>query len=325
MKTNITDRMALTQLKSTVLRWLSRIMAAVILFLVIFVPLNTYFHFNFIRLPDLNYQPMTAVIIKTQISAADQMEMVYVPEGSFPMGSRLDDEEAYTSEKPSHEVNLDAFWIDRTEVTTGQYALCVDSGTCQPPTAYGMERENSVTIPSYYGNPAYEDYPVVFVDWDMANAYCQWAGKRLPTEAEWEKAARGTDMRWYPWGSRNVTSRLANLADRGTGYAYSYNLAEDGYDDTAPVGSYPDGASPYGAYDMAGNVWEWTADWYARTYYSQSPAENPSGPESGAKKVLRGGCFNNSNWGIRSAMRSYLEPFHASGYVGFRCAQSAGE
>ncbi len=119
-----------------------------------------------------------------------------------------------------------------------------------------------------------------------------------------------------------VAAQDLDTGDRGTGHEYSYNLVDDGYTDTAPAGNYPAGASPYGAYDMAGNVWEWTTDWYSRTYYTLSPYKNPTGPESGTLKILRGGSYNNSNWGIRSTTRSYLGPLYAYGYVGFRCAIS---
>ena len=193
--------------------------------------------------------------------------------------------------------------------------------TCEPPTSFGVEKIRSNTRDWYYGNPEYERYPVVYVDWDSAVSYCEWTGRRLPTEAEWEKAARGTDQRWYPWGNLNVRGSLVNLADRGSGQEYSYNLVEDGFTDTSPAGNYPEGASPYGAYDMAGNVWEWVSDWYSRTYYSVSPSENPAGPESGSLKVLRGGSYNNSNLSIRPSTRSYLGPMYAYGYVGFRCAE----
>lgn len=309
------------QKKSTLLAILTKGMLIILVFLVVYVPLNTYYHFNYIRLPDLRYRPMDPVEIRVQTSPVDGMERVYVPAGPFIMGSRPGDSQASSGEKPPHEVYLDAFWIDRTEVTNGQYALCVEAGACKPPTAFGMLKENSNSREWYYGNPEYDDFPVIYVDWDAARIYCQWAGRRLPTEAEWEKAARGTDQRWYPWGNRNVRGAFANLADRGTGYEYSYNLAEDGYDDTSPAGNYPKGASPYGAYDMAGNVWEWVSDWFSRDYYAVSPYQNPTGPEMGSTKTLRGGSYNNSNWGIRSTTRSYLGPLYAYGYVGFRCVQ----
>ena len=325
MKTSPTDSPNPDMGKKTLIGRLTPFMLFVLIFLAIFIPLNTYFHFNYLKLPDPDYKPMQAITIQTQVSAQDQMEMVFVPAGKFMMGSQPDDDEAYASEKPAHEVYLDAFWIDRSEVTNAQYALCVSSGMCEPPTAFGVEKKNSNTYSWYYGNPEYDHFPVVYVDWEAAENYCEWAGRRLPTEAEWEKAARGTDQRWYPWGNENVRGSLVNLADRGTGQAYSYNLVEDGYNDTSPAGNYPEGASPYGAYDMAGNVWEWVSDWYGRTYYSASPSENPNGPETGTLKVLRGGSYNNGNWAIRTTTRSYLGPLYAYGYVGFRCALSESD
>ena len=176
-------------------------------------------------------KPLTS----TQISPNDGMVMVYVPAGNFTMG--FDSPDA-----PAHNVYLDAFLIDQTEVTNSKYALCVQAGACQPP-----RNNSSATRTSYYGNSQFANYPVIYVDWNDAQAYCSWAGRRLPTEAEWEKAARGTDGRKYPWGNEPPTCELTN----------SFCV-----DDTAEVGSYPAGASPYGALDMSGNVWQWIADWY---------------------------------------------------------------
>ena len=192
---------------------------------------------------------------------ADGMVMVYVPEGNFTMGTT-----EKPAEQPIHQVYLDAYWIDRTEVTNALYAKCVEAGKCLPP-----ELNNSITHPSYYGNPQYSDYPVIYVNWKQAQAYYEWSGARLPTEAQWEKAERGTDGRLYPWGNALPTKDLENF-NKIVG-------------DTTAVGSYPSGASPYGALDMAGNVWNWTADWYGDTYYASSPSSNPQGPSTGIYRV----------------------------------------
>ena len=147
------------------------------------------------------------------------------------------------NEQPVHKVVLDAFWIDQTEVTNKMYALCVQTSVCTPPSS-----TNSSTRPSYYENPEFEDYPVIYVDWYKAKTYCEWAGRRLPTEAEWEKAARGTDGRNYPWGKDAPNKMLLN---------YNGNVG-----DTTEIGKYPAGASIYGALDMAGNAWEWVSSLY---------------------------------------------------------------
>jgi formylglycine-generating enzyme required for sulfatase activity len=228
------------------------------------------------------------------------MVMVYVPAGEFTMGS----DSGKSDEQPVHTVYLDAFWIDRTEVTNAMYALCVASGDCQP-----LINSSSWTRSSYYGNPEFNDYPVIYVDWNMANDYCTWAGRRLPTEAEWEKAARGTDERTYPWGNDATNANLLN---------YNSNVG-----DTTAVGTYPNGASSYGALDMAGNVWEWVADWYSKTYYQVSPTENPLGPDSGVERVLRGGSWFDLEGGRSAGRNSYDPDLAHSHALGFRCSRDA--
>jgi len=226
------------------------------------------------------------------------MEMVYVPAGPFLMGYNG----GYSDEGPQHTVTLDAYWIDRTEVTAGKYALCVQAGACKPPV-----RKTTNAIDNFYGNPDYADWPVIYVNWADAEAYCSWAGRRLPTEAEWEKAARGVEGALYPWGNASPDETLALFGNH--------------IEDVVKTGSYPAGASPFGALDMAGNAWEWTADWYSSDYYSHSPTADPPGPESGERKSMRGGSWNFDTPGLRASYRLAKEPTYASADVGFRCMQ----
>jgi eukaryotic-like serine/threonine-protein kinase len=243
----------------------------------------------------------------TQVSAIDGMVMVYVPEGEFLMGSASSDAQAPSDEKPQHTVYLDSFWIDRTEVTNAMYAKCVAAGDCDPP-----RDTSSSTRSTYYGNTQFANSPVIYVDWNDASAYCQWVGRRLPSEAEWEKAARGTDGRIYPWGNQAATCNLANYWVGNTGCV----------GDTSQVGSYPDGASPYGALDMAGNVLEWANDWYDANYYSISPSANPSGPSSGQYHALRGGAWSSDGWFVRTADRDRNSSDYPYYNFGFRCLLS---
>ena len=246
----------------------------------------------------------------TQTRSQDGMIMVYVPAGEFTMGSADNDADAWDEEKPQHTVSLDAFWIDKTEVTNAQYRQCVKAGTCTAPTS-----KSSYTLNGYYGNSRFGNYPVIYVNWNQARAYCQWAGARLPTEAEWEKAARGTDGREYPWGDTAPDCSRANFWGRDGGCV----------GDTSRVDKYPAGASPYGALNMAGNVWEWVNDWWDPEYYSRSPAANPQGPESGRAHILRGGAWGYDRGSIRAAYRLGYVASGADFYVGFHCACSVSE
>jgi len=241
---------------------------------------------------------------QTWTSPVDGMALVCVPAGDFLMGSSNGDADAANDEKPQHTVYLDAYWIDQTEVTNAQYARCVATGACRRP-----ESDNSYARNSYYDNSEYADYPVIYVSWDDAVDYCTWAGRVLPSEAEWEKAARGTGGQIYPWGNQAPYSDLLN---------YAGNIG-----DTTAVGSYPAGASPYGALDMAGNVWEWTADWYDSDYYSsQTTWRNPAGPASGVYRVVRGGSWYYVSWSGRAAFRYWNAPVYRSNALGFRCRLS---
>lgn len=231
----------------------------------------------------------------TKVRDLDGMEMVYVPEGSFEMGNTTGDED----EMPIRQIFLDAYWIDKYEVTNAQYALCVADGACSKPV-----NGSSASRGYYYGNPTYENYPVVWLKWSQANAYCQWAGADLPSEAQWEKAARGTDGREYPWGGDPPDETKGN---------YDFDVGN-----STAVGFYPQSLSPYGALDMAGNVWEWVRDWYGP--YDTDLTNNPVGPGSGDVKVMRGGCWYNTTKNVRTSYRGGDDPNNTYYSYGFRCA-----
>jgi serine/threonine protein kinase len=238
----------------------------------------------------------------TRISEKDDMVLSFVPAGPFLMGSAGNDTYAFPDEKPQREVTLSAFWIDQTEVTVAQYQLCVTARVCKAPTSCTSGSPN-------YGDPSMRNHPVRCISWYGARDYCEWAGRRLPTEAEWEKAARGVDGWLYPWGNAEPSCNMAN---------YGGCVGR-----TTSVGLYQSGASPFGALDMSGNVQEWVADWYDPDYYVVSDVMDPEGPAAGESRVLRGGSWVFEPFLIRSANRNWTEPEESKTSYGFRCAMDA--
>jgi formylglycine-generating enzyme required for sulfatase activity len=234
----------------------------------------------------------------TMISLKDNMVMAFVPEGEFTMGS----DNGQDNEKPVHIVYLDAFWIDQTEVTNAMYTRCVQAGNCSQPSDI-----------TYYNDSGYEDHPVVYVSWNDASSYCSWGGRRLPTEAEWEKAARGgLDGKAYPWGDESP------VCTKGAGNGAQFASCGK---NSASVGSF--GQNGYGLYDMAGNVWEWVSS-LAKPYpYSSTDGRESLSPSESDSLVLRGGSWNNGTVNIRSATRNWTNFFATYNYIGFRCAMDA--
>jgi formylglycine-generating enzyme required for sulfatase activity len=235
---------------------------------------------------------------------------VLIPAGTFQMGCDILHNgpfECKPDELPLHTVFLDSYYIDAAEVTNGRYAECVDAGVCTPPEDF-----SSNSRPSYYDHPWFVDYPVIWVDWNQADQFCAWAGGRLPTEAEWEKAARGpSDTRAFPWGDDYPTCELVN----------SRILNSNCVGDTTAGGSFSTaGDSPYRLQDMAGNVYEWVNDWYSQTYYQNSPGINPQGPAAGQLKIRRAGAYGSTESFVRVAVRIPTPIETTRNYIGFRCA-----
>lgn len=242
--------------------------------------------------------PDSSTLPSTNIGSPVESEgMMYIPSGEFLMGS----ETGEINEFPVHKVYLDAYWIDKYEVTNATYKRCVDEGKCSPPSD-----GSAYLIQSNYGIPEFNDYPVIYVNWNMAKTYCEWRGDRLPTEAEWEKAARGIDQRTYPWGE-SIDCARANFGNC--------------LSSPTKVGSYFQGISPYGVHDMSGNAWEWVNDWYDEKYYQYSPSSNPQGPAFGEHHILRGGAWHLSDYYVRITSRNSDENAVLSAYFGFRCAR----
>lgn len=261
------------------------------------------------------------------IREIDGMQMQYIPAGDFKMG--LDD--GNNDERPMHTVYLDAYWIDQTEVTNAQYRKCVQAGVCTLPyndeslfSRIFFKGNSESVLDEYFNNPDLNQHPVIWVQWEQAQTYCQWVGGHLPSEAEWEKAARGSDGRKYPWGDTFYGDRV-NYCDKNGECKIPDEEWDDEYQETAPVGSYPQGASPYGVLDMAGNVSEWVADWFEYDYYKESPLRNPTGPDYADKRLVRGGCFDYSAANVRSTLRDEVNSQWYFSTVGFRCAADVAE
>jgi len=249
--------------------------------------------------------------LEKEVKGKDGAPMVLIPEGSFPMGVPHGDRDGGRDEYPRHDVFVKNFYIDKFELTNGRYLEFVKATHHRIP-----QNPKNATRNLWEGETIAEsliDRPVINVDWADAQAYCQWAGKRLPTEAEWEKAAKGTADRRFPWGNVEPTNKHLN-----------FNQQWIGEKTLMPVGSYEAGKSPFGVYDMAGNVWEWVNDWYDAKYYEKSPAKNPTGPETGTKRVLRGSGWQNETPTVRIFTRVDSDPTIRNESTGFRCAMDAG-
>lgn len=245
----------------------------------------------------------TVVTVVAQVYAK-RSGMIEIPGGSFTMGS----EAGLAGETPVHTVDLSTYWIDSTEVTSAQYGSCVSEGACGTPA----ERPGCT-----FGLDERSEHPINCVDYAQATQFCEWAGKRLPTEAEWEKAARGpNDARRFPWGDEDPDLYLLSFPEA---QLLNYN---DRLSGTAPVGQHPDGVSPFGVHNLAGNVMEWVADWYDPGYYAVSPATDPTGPADGEQRVARGGHFLAFREVVTVTVRNSTQPSTRDPILGFRCART---
>jgi len=265
---------------------------------------------------------------------AETTEMILVDGGSFTMGSDYSPEidlidgiadEGFSDEHPEHTVALHGFFLDKFETTNKQYRACVHAGACSDPATRHL-----IGIDDYYTLAMYDHYPVTNVTWAQANAYCVWRGRRLPTEAEWEYAARGAiDDRIYPWGWKEPDCDMANISVTGWVESPLGEMVETELCTGAPlpVNSYAPWAAASGARNMTGNVAEWVSDWYADDYYDNDiwpdNAQNPAGPPAGADRVIRGGGFSSSAVYARISFRDHHRPEHADSSIGFRCALDA--
>jgi len=263
----------------------------------------------------------------TRVSSVDGMTQVYVPDGTFMRGGI--DPDATINETPATKITVSGFWMDKVEVTNGMYLLCFQAGVCTLPHFFDKATQTDKTVvksssrQKYFNTPEFADYPVIYVTWSDADTYCKWAGRRLPTEAEWEYSARGSfpSLNTFPWGDEQPDNSLANF-NNNTG-------------DTVRVGSYPTGASMFGILDLAGNVAEWVQDFYDVKYYDQSITVDPSGPIRGTvafMRVMRGGYWADNWKSLRVSYRTSMmgpDPSQLAGSegyigmssnaVGFRC------
>lgn len=242
-------------------------------------------------------------------------DMVQIPAGTYTVGREV---EEFPAEGPTHTVTLGAFEIDVYEVTNSQFRSFTNAEDCPGPAVEGNPDPcvydgavQSNTRFDYWTNGTYRKYPVLNVRWDQADAYCRWLGKRLPTEAEWEVAARGSDAYLYPWGNEEPTCADANFEGCTPDSVSRYDLEG--------------GVSPFGAMFMAGNLAEWTADWYNADYYTWGPTDNPQGPQTGSSKVVRGGSWYCPATKVTTTYRDHANPMLQYNTIGFRCARSVAE
>jgi formylglycine-generating enzyme required for sulfatase activity len=258
--------------------------------------------------------PMGAVEPQTKVNEVDGATLILIPSGEFLMGSDNRSDPYYAGmEGPPHLVSLKDYWIYRTEVTNAMYKQCVEAKACTPPKG-----DNLPT--SHFPMSMFENHPVVQINWEQVQSYCSWTGGRLPTEAEWEKAARGTDGRRFPWGIDLPGAKYLNYCDSQCTSSNRDQTQDDKYQSTAPVGSFLAGASPYGMLDMAGNVEEWVSDWYAISYKANLSKENPTGPENGIYRVIRGGSWIDKDVArLRVVARIGMPPTTSLDILGFRC------
>lgn len=251
-------------------------------------------------------------VAASTIPGRDGAPMVLIPAGEFLMGTSLSHRDGGRDEYPQRRVSLPPFYIDVYEVTNGRYLQFITATGHRVPE-HPRDRKltlwRETTVPD-----AFRDHPVTNVDWADAAAYCSWAGKRLPTEAEWERAARGTSGRRFPWGETEPTRAMANYLNQWRNGA-----------GLEPVGSHPQGATPEGVQDLEGNVWEWVADWYDPHYYENGSVSNPQGPPEGTRKVIRGSGWESEAPLLRAAHRVNSDPANRNHSLGFRCAMAASD